>query len=82
MPLPIGQGHTRRKERDSNPQGCEARPGSSGVPSPVGLPFRFIIKAPVAGLEPAVGRMPRRLNRPIPATNSGTPEQRSQDGWI
>ena len=32
--------HTRRKERESNPQGCEARPGSSGVPSPIGLSFR------------------------------------------
>ena len=44
----------RRKERESNPQGCEARPGSSGVPSPVGLPFR---KAAVAGIEPASGRL-------------------------
>ena len=32
----------------------EARPGSSGVPSPVGLPFR---KAAVAGIEPASGRV-------------------------
>ena len=31
---------SKRKERESNPQGREARPGSSGMPSPVGLPFR------------------------------------------
>ena len=30
----------RRKEGESNSQGREARPGSSGVPSPIGLPFR------------------------------------------
>ena len=45
---------SRRKERESNPQGCQARPGSSGVPSPVGLPFR---KAAAAGIEPASGRL-------------------------
>ena len=58
MPEPIGQGHvsSRRKERESNPQGCEARPGSSGVPSPFGLPFRCI-KAAAAGIEPASGRL-------------------------
>jgi hypothetical protein len=39
-------------------------------------------KAPVAGLEPAVGLSPRRINSPIPATNSGTPDHVSQDGWI
>ena len=44
----------RRKGRESNPQGCEARPGSSGVPSPVGLYFR---KAAAAGIEPASGRL-------------------------
>jgi hypothetical protein len=49
-----------------------ARPASDGLPSPVGLTFHS--EAPVAGLEPAVGQMPRRLNRPIPATNSGTPD--------
>ena len=59
--------------RESNPQGCEARPGSSGVPSPLGLPFH-LSQAPVAGLEPAVGQTPRRLNRPILATSSGTPD--------
>ena len=74
------KGTRRRKERESNPQGREARPGSSGVPSPVGLPFRFRCEAPVAGLEPAVGQTPLRLNRPIPATNSGTPDQQGQDG--
>ena len=52
--VPLGQGHTRRKARDSNPQGYEARPGSSGVPSPIGLPFRT---AAVAGIEPASGRL-------------------------
>lgn len=30
----------RRKEGESNSQGREARPGSSGVPSPIGLSFR------------------------------------------
>ncbi len=49
-PLPLGQGHARRKERESNPQGCEARPASNGVPSPVGLPFRS--QAPAGGIEP------------------------------
>ncbi len=41
-PLPLGQEHmfVQRKGRESNPQGREARPGSSGVPSQVGLPFR------------------------------------------
>ena len=43
-------GTCRRKGRESNPQGREARPASNGVPSPVGLPFR---KAAVAGIEPA-----------------------------
>lgn len=41
----------KRKVRESNPQGREARPGSSGVPSPIGLTFR---KAAVAGFEPAI----------------------------
>jgi hypothetical protein len=51
----------KRKERESNPQGREARPGSSGVPSPVGLPFRFL-KAPVGGIEPPIiGLTGRRL---------------------
>lgn len=44
----------KRKGRESNPQGREARPGSSGVPSPVGLPFR---KAAAAGIEPASRRL-------------------------
>lgn len=58
VPEPIGQGHvsSRRKERESNPQGREARPGSSGVPSPIGLPFHCI-KAAAAGIEPASGRL-------------------------
>ncbi len=47
-------GTRRRKVRESNPQGCEARPGSSGVPSPVGLPFH---KAAAAGIEPASARL-------------------------
>ena len=51
----------KRKGRESNPQGREARPGSSGVPSPVGLPFRFL-KAPVGGIEPPIiGLTGRRL---------------------
>ena len=51
----------KRKERESNPQGREARPGSSGVPSPVGLPFRSL-KAPVGGIEPPIiGLTGRRL---------------------
>ena len=44
----------KRKERESNPQGCEARPGSSGVPSPIGVSFR---KAAEAGIEPASRRL-------------------------
>ena len=44
----------KRKVRESNPQGRKARPGSSGVPSPVGLTFR---KAAEAGIEPASGRV-------------------------
>ena len=44
----------QRKVRESNPQGREARPGSSGVPSPVGLTFR---KAAEAGIEPASKRL-------------------------
>lgn len=32
----------QRKEGESNSQGRKARPGSSGVPSPVGLPFRLV----------------------------------------
>ena len=51
-----------------------ARPRSGRLPSPVGLTFHS--EAPVAGLEPAVGQTPRRLNRPIPATNSGTPDRK------
>lgn len=44
----------RRKERESNPQGREARPLSRRLPSPVGLPFQ---RAAVAGIEPASGRL-------------------------
>ena len=51
-----------------------ARPLSGRLPSPLGLTFHN--EAPVAGLEPAVGQTPRRLNRPIPATNSGTPDHK------
>jgi hypothetical protein len=78
VPEPIGQGHvlSRRKERDSNPQGSNARPASNGVPSPIGLPFR---KAAVAGIEPASARL-----------TAAHPYQHgthrivcfSQDGWI
>ena len=53
-PVPFGQEHasnvqhrtirSKRKERESNPQGREARPFSRRLPSPVvGLPFRFVI---------------------------------------
>ena len=45
---------SRRKERESNPQGCYARPLSRRLPSPVGLPFR---QAAVAGIEPATRRL-------------------------
>ena len=31
-----------RKERESNPQGRKAQPASNRVPSPIGLPFRFV----------------------------------------
>ena len=33
---------SERKERELNPQGRSARPASNRVPSPIGLPFRFI----------------------------------------
>jgi hypothetical protein len=80
VPAPIGQGHvlSRRKERESNPQGCHARPASNGVPSPVGLPFRFT-KAAVAGIEPASGR----LTAAYPYQHgSHRIVSFSQDGWI
>ena len=44
----------KRKERESNPQGCQARSLSGRLPSPVGLPFR---KAAEAGIEPASRRL-------------------------
>ncbi len=31
-----------RKEKESNPQGRKAQPASNRVPSPIGLPFRFV----------------------------------------
>ena len=49
-----GTYESRRKERESNPQGCYARPLSRRLPSPVGLPFR---KAAEAGIEPASERL-------------------------
>ena len=51
----------------------KARPGSSGVPSPVGLPFR---KAAEAGIEPAS----RRLTVSFPYQHRT--HRISQDGWI
>ena len=50
----------QRKERESNSQGREARPGSSGVPSPIGLPFRNQTAAE-AGIEPATKRLTAAL---------------------
>ena len=35
----------QRKERESNPQGLAPRPVSSGVPSPVGWPFRVSVSS-------------------------------------
>ena len=47
--------NARRKERELNSQGFNARSASNGVPSPIGLPFHK--KAPAAGIEPASGRL-------------------------
>ena len=55
-PLPIGQWHIKRKERESNSQGSiRARPLSKRLPSPIGLPFHH--QAPAAGVEPALIRL-------------------------
>ena len=64
----------RRKVKESNSQGSSLGRFRPRLPSPVGLTFHN--EAPVAGLEPAVGQTPRRLNRPIPAINSGTPDHK------
>ncbi len=69
------KGTCRRKGRESNPQGREARPASNGVPSPVGLPFR---KAAVAGIEPATWR----LTGARPYQHRPHRNQVSQDGRI
>ena len=52
-PLPLGQGHIflKRKERESNPQGCYARPLSRRLPSPVGLPFRCELRRQESNLR-------------------------------
>ena len=63
----------KRKVRESNPQGREARPGSSGVPSPVGLTFR---KAAEAGIEPAS----KRLTVALPCQHRT--HRTIQSGWL
>ena len=70
---PADRPSTERKVRESNPQGSSLDRFRTAAIA-IGLTFRF--KAPAAGLEPAVGQTPRRLNRPIPATNSGTPDHK------
>ena len=78
VPKPIGQGHVlcRRKERESNPQSSCARPASNGVPSPIGLPFRF---CPSSGGRNRTSN--HRLNKPTPY-RLATPDHVSQDDWI
>ena len=47
MPLPLGQEHVKAEREGVEPGTVRsmvrliARPASNGVPSPVGLPFRF-----------------------------------------
>ena len=48
---------SRRRCPESNSQGREARPGSSGVPSPVGLPFRYCrLQQEGSNLHPLLNR--------------------------
>ena len=54
MPLPLGQGHARRKERESNPQGSSLDRFRGGCHRPLACPS---VKAAVAGIEPASGRL-------------------------
>src|SRR5579859_3947102 len=51
---PRAHDFSRRRERESNPQGSDARPFSKRLPSPIGLPFR---KVAATGIEPVSGRL-------------------------
>ncbi len=53
-PLPLGQGHARRKERESNPQGSSLGRFRGGCHRQLACPS---VKAAVAGIEPASGRL-------------------------
>ena len=74
-PLPLGQGHCKRKERESNPQGSSLDCFRDSCHRPLACPS--VIKAAAAGIEPASGRVNRRL--PVPAR---APPQSSQRSWI
>ena len=67
----------KRKERESNSQGREARPGSSGVPSPIGLPFRSHVQSCGGRNRTCV----RAVNSRLVRTSTG-PTASSQDDWI
>ena len=54
-PQPLGQGRTRRKVRESNPQGSSLGRFRGGCHRQLGLTLR--IKAAAAGIEPASGRL-------------------------
>ena len=55
-PLPLGQGHNKAEAGGSRtPKRVNARPLSRRLPSPVGLCFH--VRAAVAGIEPAKGRL-------------------------
>ena len=75
-PLPLGQRRTsRRKVRELNPQGREARPASNGVPSPVGLTFQTNkLRQKGSNLHPL-------LNKQVDYRYL-MPDQKSQDGRI
>lgn len=78
VPLPLGQWHnssnTRRKERELNSQGFNARSASNGVPSPIGLPFH--IKSSGSRNRTCVWAINSRL--PVPAQDP--PHHISQRG--
>ena len=73
MPLPLGQGHLERKERESNPQGVAARPLSRRLPSPVGSSFRSGREGRV-GIEPTTFRLTGECSATELPTLLGKPE--------
>ncbi len=65
---------SRRKERESNPQGRQARPLSKRLPSPIGLPFQVSCGGRNRTCVKTVNS-----RRPVPA--QAPPHHVSQDGW-